>query len=107
MTRTSTVVAKETLRSKRHKRRHDRLSNHIFFVANQKPRKMSKISTELLETSISNIKKFAAGEKITVSGEEKQGKLRKFVETIGKLESSLPPVVEDVVESETSNEKRT
>jgi hypothetical protein len=45
---------------------------------------MSKISTELLETSISNIKKYAAGEKITVSGEEKQGKLRKFVETVGK-----------------------
>jgi len=43
---------------------------------------MSKISTELLEGSITNIKKFAAGDKITVSGEEKQGKLRKFVETV-------------------------
>jgi len=43
---------------------------------------MSKISTELLETSITNIKKFAAGEKVTISGEEKQGKLRKFVETV-------------------------
>jgi len=43
---------------------------------------MSKISTELLENSISNIRKFAAGEKVVISGEEKQGKLRKFVETI-------------------------
>jgi large subunit ribosomal protein L10Ae len=43
---------------------------------------MSKISTELLDNSISNIKKFAAGDKITVAGEEKEGKLRKFVETV-------------------------
>jgi large subunit ribosomal protein L10Ae len=43
---------------------------------------MSKVSTELLENSITNIKKLAAGEKVVVSGEEKQGKLRKFVETI-------------------------
>lgn len=45
---------------------------------------MSKVSTDLLESSIANIKKFAAGEKITIAGEEKQGKQRKFVETIGK-----------------------
>jgi hypothetical protein len=44
---------------------------------------MSKINTELLENSIANIKKFAAGETITVAGEEKKGKQRKFVETVG------------------------
>jgi len=44
--------------------------------------KMSKINTELLESSIANIKKFATGETIVVNGEEKKGKQRKFVETV-------------------------
>lgn len=43
---------------------------------------MSKISTELLDGSIGNIKKFALGEKLMIAGVEKQGKQRKFVETI-------------------------
>ena len=56
---------------------------------------MSKINTELLESSIANIKKFAAGETITVSGEEKKGKLRKFVETVGKCGVSLLVFVQE------------
>lgn len=43
---------------------------------------MSKINTELLEKTIADIKKYAAGEKIVKNGEEIQGKHRKFVETI-------------------------
>ena len=42
----------------------------------------SKIDDALLDECIANILKFANGEKITVSGEEKQGKKRKFVETV-------------------------
>ena len=43
---------------------------------------MSKIPGEILEKSIADIKKFAAGEKVVRNGEELQGKQRKFVETI-------------------------
>lgn len=43
---------------------------------------MSKLNSELLSSSIDSILKFSAGEKVTVKGEEKQGKVRKFTETI-------------------------
>lgn len=46
---------------------------------------MSKIANDVVDNAISQIKKFSAGEKIRVGGkdgQEIQGKLRKFVETI-------------------------
>lgn len=43
---------------------------------------MSKLNKELLETSIENLLKYSQGETITVKGEEKKGKVRKFLETI-------------------------
>jgi len=43
---------------------------------------MSKINNDLLNRSIENILQFAKGEEITIRGEAKQGKVRKFMETI-------------------------
>ena len=43
---------------------------------------MSKINKDLLDKSIENILAFAKGEEITIRGEAKQGKVRKFMETI-------------------------
>lgn len=43
---------------------------------------MSKLNKELLETSIENLLKFSNGETISIKGEEKKGKVRKFLETI-------------------------
>jgi large subunit ribosomal protein L10Ae len=43
---------------------------------------MSKLNSELLSSSVESILKFANGEKITVKGEEKKGKKRKFTESI-------------------------
>jgi large subunit ribosomal protein L10Ae len=43
---------------------------------------MSKLNSELLDSSITNLLAFAAGETITVKGEEKKGKVRKFTESV-------------------------
>ena len=43
---------------------------------------MAKVSPELLNTSIQNILDFAAGKDIVVNGENRNGKKRKFLETI-------------------------
>lgn len=43
---------------------------------------MAKVNNDLLDRSIASILAFSKGEKITVRGEEKQGKVRKFAETI-------------------------
>ena len=43
---------------------------------------MAKVNAELLNTSIQNILDFAAGKDIVVNGETKNGKKRKFLETI-------------------------
>ena len=43
---------------------------------------MAKVSPELLNTSIQNILDFAAGKDIVVNGENRNGKKRKFMETI-------------------------
>ena len=43
---------------------------------------MAKVNSELLNTSIQNILDFAAGKDIVVNGETKNGKKRKFLETI-------------------------
>eukprot|EP00936_MAST-01D_sp_MAST-1D-sp1_P000695 g695.t1 len=43
---------------------------------------MAKVNSELLNTSIQNILDFSAGKDIVVNGETKNGKKRKFLETI-------------------------
>ena len=43
---------------------------------------MAKINAELLTKSVQNILDYAAGKEITVGGEQRQGKKRKFIETI-------------------------
>ena len=43
---------------------------------------MAKVSPELLNTSIQNILDYAAGKDIVVNGENRNGKKRKFLETI-------------------------
>lgn len=43
---------------------------------------MSKINNDLLDRSIAHILAFAKGEEINVRGESKQGKVRKFMETV-------------------------
>jgi len=43
---------------------------------------MSKLSSELLDNSVGNLLAFSAGETITVKGEEKKGKVRKFIESV-------------------------
>jgi len=43
---------------------------------------MSKINSDILSRSVDNILNFAAGEEIEMGQEKKQGKKRKFVETI-------------------------
>jgi large subunit ribosomal protein L10Ae len=43
---------------------------------------MSKVNKEVLTKAIEQIYDFAAGEKVTIAGEDKQGKKRNFVETI-------------------------
>ena len=48
----------------------------------------SKLSHELLEESIEKLLAFSRGEEITVEGETKKGKKRKFLETI-ELQISL------------------
>eukprot|EP01032_Pedospumella_encystans_P032605 gene32605-36812_t len=43
---------------------------------------MSKLNSELLSSSIADLLAFSKGEKITIKGEEKKGKVRKFTESI-------------------------
>lgn len=43
---------------------------------------MSKLSSDLVNSSIADILKFSGGETIKYKGEEKKGKVRKFTETI-------------------------
>jgi len=43
---------------------------------------MSKLNHEILETAVDGILAYAKGEEIEVDGEKKQGKVRKFTETI-------------------------
>ena len=43
---------------------------------------MSKLNSELLSSSINDLLAFSKGEKISVKGVEKQGKVRKFTESI-------------------------
>jgi large subunit ribosomal protein L10Ae len=43
---------------------------------------MSKLNSELLDSSVDNLLAFSAGGTVTVRGEEKKGKVRKFVESI-------------------------
>jgi len=43
---------------------------------------MSKLNSELLSTSIDNMLAYAAGESITVKGEDLKGKVRKFIESV-------------------------
>ena len=49
---------------------------------------MSKINSAILEKAVKDIFAFSAGEKVTVNGEEKQGKVRNFLETI-ELQATL------------------
>jgi large subunit ribosomal protein L10Ae len=43
---------------------------------------MSKINSELLNTSVESLLKFSKGETITIHKEEKKGKVRKFTESV-------------------------
>merc|ERR1719231_1064562 len=43
---------------------------------------MAKLNSDLLNESVDKLLKFSKGEKITVGGVEKEGKVRKFTETI-------------------------
>ena len=43
---------------------------------------MSKLNTELLQSSIDTILQFAEGETVKVAGEDKKGKKRKFIESV-------------------------
>lgn len=43
---------------------------------------MSKLNSELLSSSINDLLAFSKGEKITIKGAEKQGKVRKFIESV-------------------------
>ena len=43
---------------------------------------MAKINADVLTKSVQNILDYAAGKEITVGGEQRQGKKRKFIETI-------------------------
>jgi len=43
---------------------------------------MSKLNSELLESSIDNLLDFSAGKTVNIKGEEKKGKVRKFIESV-------------------------
>ena len=49
---------------------------------------MSKVNSAILEKAVKDILTFSQGGKVTVNGEEKQGKVRNFVETI-ELQATL------------------
>jgi large subunit ribosomal protein L10Ae len=43
---------------------------------------MSKLNSELLDSSVDNLLDFSAGKTVNIKGEEKKGKVRKFIESV-------------------------